>query len=377
MKILHLITQGTWGGAQRYVHDIIGDSKNLHTHILAVGSPHEAKDLQQTHPECYQLQHLVRHISLWHDVLALWEIRQLYIQTSPDIVHLNSTKAGILGSIAAQLLSKKRRPRIFYTVHGWIFMESLPQWKKNLYLFLEQWTARYKDCIITTSPQEQHIAHTTVGILPSQCITIPIGIDQIMFKEKTVAQNILGIPTTYEQQYIGCIANHYPTKGIQTLLEAIYKSKELQQRTHLFLIGDGPEKEALMSYVTKHNLSSCVTFLGSVTNAAMYIQAFDLMVLPSHKEGLPYALLEIQQSGIPVIATTVGGIPSIITHQKTGILCKPHDSQSLTEAILYALNHPNNMQAYAHAAKEKQNKYNIHTMRHAINTLYTQQKTSE
>lgn len=374
MKILHIITQGTWGGAQRYVFDIVSSPTQDIEHILAVGSPTEQQHLQQKHTSI-QLQHLVRHISPIQDVAAITEVMALYKKIQPTIVHLNSTKAGLIGSIAAKFTPKSYRPYVIYTVHGWVFTEALSFWKKFIYKQIEKQTAAYKNRMITTSPQETQIAIHELDISPNAITEIPIGIDPIPFYTKEQAKKELPISQTQNKVLIGCIANAYKTKGLETLINAVAESAIIQTQADIIIIGDGPETQRLNKMIDQKKLKNIVSMLGKKDDAARYIQAFDIMVLPSHKEGLPYALIEIMQSQVPLIATRVGGIPSVIEHKKEGILCEAQDTKSLQKSIEYALGHRANMHTYAKQAYTKSKKYTKQQMLQNTYDLYRNTKT--
>src|SRR3989344_796374 len=150
-KLLYVITQGQWGGAQKYVYDLSLALREEFEIIVAVGEPNDKPDLQnrlkKANLNYIQLRHLRRAISPWHDLLAIFELRRLYLKLRPSIVHLNSSKAGILGSFACQMSNVKCQ-MLVYTVHGWVFNEPLSLAKKKLYKLLEKITARAKSQII-------------------------------------------------------------------------------------------------------------------------------------------------------------------------------------------------------------------------------------
>ena len=132
MKILYLITQADGGGAQNYV---LSQAKHFHG-IIAAGN--EATELfEAAHSfglETYCLEHLKREISPLSDLRAILEIRELIKNLRPDIVHLNSTKAGFLGSLACWNLKVK----VIFTAHGFIFLEPMSWLKKSFYMALEK-----------------------------------------------------------------------------------------------------------------------------------------------------------------------------------------------------------------------------------------------
>ena len=101
------------------------------------------------------------------------------------------------------------------------------------------------------------------------------------------------------------------------------------------------------------NLNQQVFLVGNIIDAARYLPAFDIFVLPSVKEGLPYVILEAGLAERAVIATTVGGIPEIITDNKTGLLVPPADPSALTHALTHLINSPTEVKRLGQALKQK------------------------
>ncbi len=111
--------------------------------------------------------------------------------------------------------------------------------------------------------------------------------------------------------------------------------------------------------------------LGFQKEASTLLKAFDLFLLPSKKEGLPYAILEAGMAGVPVISTNVGGIPEIISSDKEGLIVPPQDSEKLKEAIQYAIKNPEEMKNKGETLKNKVlNNYNFKSTLEKITNLY-------
>ena len=166
------------------------------------------------------------------------------------------------------------------------------------------------------------------------------------FLEKELARQELIKKTPPERSYklqatsyklIGTIANLYPTKGINYLIGAA--ALLLKERSDLIfaVIGDGAERQNLESLIANRGLTNNFFLLGSIPNAHRLLKGFDLFVLPSVKEGLPYAVLKAQAAGIPIVATKVGGVPEIIDEQ---CLVEPKNPQTLAKKIKEVINQP-------------------------------------
>jgi len=312
----------------------------------------------------YQLRYTNRAINPLKDLLAFFELLKLIKNEKPDIIHLNSSKIGITGSLAGWLIKKVIGHLSFiiiYTVHGWVFNEPLPWLLKKLYFILEKWTSRFKYKIITVSEHDRGIALKNKIARPEKLVTIPNGLDQaeLNFLDKNTArEKLLALlslneqqQTSHEPQIIGTIANLYPTKGINYLICAAQELIKKRPNLIFLIIGDGPEKSYLQSFllsvarrakegILNHQLQRNFFFLGKIEEAYKYLKAFDIFVLPSVKEGLPYTLLEAQAAELPIIATNVGGIPEMLTDQLNGLLVPPADPDKLTEAINKLLDNP-------------------------------------
>ncbi len=351
MKILHVITQGHWGGAQRYIFDLLSNlNREFELHLAVGEAKAEDKDLQNMvkklpNARIHQLQYLRRNISLINDIRALWEISALYRQIKPDVAHLNSSKAGIIGSLAKVFVGmgkKNKKPLTVYTAHGWVFNEPLSQFKKFFYKFLEKTTVSFKDKIVILGEKDYADAISILKVPSNKLKVTKLAINNRIHMNKTHAQTRLSDLTGQKHNdrfIIGTIANLYHTKGIDILLRAIADQKQLLPANPLFvIIGDGPERKNLEQIVMEGNLDDLVRMPGFVENAHELLPAFDLFVLPSRKEGLPYTILEAITAKIPIISTDVGSIDSVIKHGRSGLLCRPQDPEDLMQTLLYALN---------------------------------------
>jgi glycosyltransferase involved in cell wall biosynthesis len=329
--ILFVITQSTWGGAQKYVCDLANNLPKQYKIYIAIGeNPYGFKDKLPKSATIIPLKHLKRNISPIHDIMGIFELKYIYKTIKPGTVHLNSTKAGILGSFATALSQKKQKPNTIYTVHGWVFNEQLSNIKKRVYTFLEKISSRYKDTIIVLSKKE-HKDAVSIGIKQKKLITIPLGIEPINFFTKKQAREALGL--NQQSEIFGTIANFYHTKGLDILLSTIAEHRELFLEKEFVIIGSGPMKQQLRTIIEQYKLYN-IKLLGNIPEASLYLKAFDAFVLPSRKEGLPYVILEAMQAQLPIIATHVGGIPEMIKNYKQATIIPPQNKKELKKALL-------------------------------------------
>ena len=337
-KILYIITQSELGGAQRYLFDLVD---NLHEEFeisIALGEQGKdgelAKKLEAHNVKVLSIPHLKRAISPFKDLLAIVDTIKLLKKIKPDIVHLNSSKVSIIGSLAS-IFVKKLKARFVYTVHGWVFNEPLSGFKKSFYTFAEKFTARFKDRIICISSFDYEIAKKQLKIPEKKLTLIHHGIDPIKFLTKGEAREKFKslMPDTQSKIVIGVIANLYRTKGLEYLIEAARLATDLGFNIVTIVIGEGSERKNLESVIGQNNLRSKFFLAGKMENAAELLPVFDIYVSSSIKEGLPYNILEAMQAGLPIIATNVGGIPEMITDGKNGLLVNPEKPKELAQRI--------------------------------------------
>ena len=298
MKILYIITQADGGGAQKYVLSLAKHFKG------AIAAGMEATqlfdDTKAAGLNVYLLKHLKRNIHPWHDFLAVWEIRQLIKKTAPDIVHLNSTKAGILGSFAAIGL----KPKIVFTAHGFRFNEPLSYPSRQFYLALEKVASSYRDFIITVSDADRDSALKNRLIAENKIKTIHNGLAPINFLSREEARKKLGLPL--DKKITVMIANEYKTKGFDSFEESAFFKPIVGSFTGVY--GKVSDKRQSNEYIT---------YYGYKENISRFLKAFDGTMVPSVKEGFPFVVLEAMQAGQPIIASNVGGIPEALGDRKS------------------------------------------------------------
>jgi glycosyltransferase involved in cell wall biosynthesis len=357
-KILYLITQSEFGGAQRYVFDLASNLKSHCQLAVALGEQGKngklAKLLQENQIQFFTLPHLKRSISPINDLLAMLEIAKLIKQYQPDIIHLNSSKISILGSLAVFLIRIfairgiriNSRIRIIYTVHGWVFNEPLPLPLKWFYLYAEKFAARFKHKIICVSEHDQRLALKHRLAPAEKLVTIHNGLAPINFYSRDEAKKMLpspvsglrspvsGLRSPVSSLLIGSLGHLYKTKGYEYFVEAAsILISSIQYPVSFIIIGEGGERKKLENLIAKYNLQNNFLLTGSIDDAAKLLPALDIYACSSVKEGLPYSILEAMRAGLAIVAANVGGVPEMIENNKTGLLTKPADPQDLAEKI--------------------------------------------
>lgn len=349
LKILYVITKGNWGGAQRYVFDLAThETNNQFEIVVLIGEGTELKTrLTEKKIRVIPFSFMNRDISFWNDFITLGRLFRLFTREQPDIVHLNSSKAGGLGGLAARLsnlssfllyrINAIRYPiktiRIIFTAHGLPMDENRPIGQRLAILAVSYFTVLLSHHTICVSKKDA----ARVSCWPfvqTKGAVIPLGITAPPFLSRSEARAILERaihkPSGFlsDKLIIGTIAELTTNKGLPYAILAL---KELPQAQYI-IIGDGEKQNKILDDIRTEGLADRIFLAGQIPNAARLLKAFTIFLLPSLKEGLPYALLEAGLARLPVIASAVGGIPDLITAQ-TGILVNPKQPKEITIAL--------------------------------------------
>lgn len=328
-RVLYLITKTNFGGAQRYVHDLALKAHVAGYQVLVAGGGDGEllTRLSTTGIQTVSIQSLGRDVHLLNELKAFFEIWSLMRRFKPDVVHLNSSKAGI-AALAARLSGVRT---ILFTVHGWAWNEDRPLYQKILIAVMYFFTCVLCHKIIAVS----HAAAKQARFLPirkKNLIVIHNGVGALPLLSRSEARKTL-LPESTHTFWVGVIAELHPIKGLPTLIEAYEHFAPDFPRSELVLLGEGQQRSRLERQIRLEGVSGTTHLLGYIEHADTYLSAFDVFVLPSRSEGLPYVLLEAGKAGVPVIATQVGGIPEIIEDGMTGLLVPYGDRSALTEAL--------------------------------------------
>ncbi|MGE7834908.1 glycosyltransferase family 4 protein [Viridibacillus arvi] len=307
MKIVQIVTKlDTVGGAQSHV---LALTKQLcldgHEVIIMTSQGQLIEEaMAEKNVKIIQLRHLSRDISLLDDYRAFLELRLYLQQIRPELVALHSSKAGVLGRLAALSL---KIPTVF-TAHGWAFTEGVQPLKKLLYKQIEKILAPRTTKIIAVSNYDHELAVQKRVVSKNKITTIHNGI-QSNDKQPYFRNNV---------PKIVMVSRFEKPKRQDLLIEVLSTMKELEWS--LELIGDGVELANVKELVKYKGLSHRVRFLGVRNDIETQLQDADIFVLLSNFEGLPLSILEAMRGGLPVIASDIGGVAELVVEGKTGYL---------------------------------------------------------
>ena len=349
-KVLYTITKGNFGGAQKYVYDLATSlSKDKYEVVVACGEGETLKEkLEEKGIRVIKLGSSQRDISISKDIKTFFDIWKMIRQEKPDILHINSSKIGGLGSLAGRLT---QTPRIIFTSHGWAFNEERSLTSKFFILLLHWITIILSHQTITVSNKTKKDI-SWMPFVKNKIKVIHNGIKNFEKTEKNEARQILAKNYT-EKIIIYSISELHKNKGLDIGIRGIaLLPEETKQKVLYCIAGMGEEKENLEKLVKELNLKKQIKFLGFLDNAKNILSGADIFLFPSRTENLPFAILEAGLAGLPTIATSVGGVPEIIKDMQNGILVPPQNPKEISEAIVYLLENPEKQKEFGEEIKK-------------------------
>lgn len=325
-----------------------------------------------------KLHSMSRQISIAKDLIALWKLWLTFIQEKPTIVHTHTAKAGTLGRIAAIMA---RVPVRVHTFHGHVFQGYFPKPVTALFIAIERALGRHTDCIITVSEsQKKELSEKFKIAGPEKIDVVPLGFELEPFLEVDGPRSVFRCSLCCNEQIplVGWVGRFASIKAPDLLLDsAIECAPEL---AHFVMVGDGELRSSCESTIRNRNLSSRVMIVGWRRDLPNIYSDLDLVVLTSHNEGTPVALLEAMASSRPFIATDAGGIrdlmigPPVVTAGmeifKNGVLV-PRQPLAIAAAIKYLLEQPSLRRAMGEAGRDfVRRKFSVQRLGNDLEHLY-------
>ncbi|MBX4192300.1 glycosyltransferase [Candidatus Parcubacteria bacterium] len=293
-KVTYVITKSNWGGAQRYVFDLATalSPEKFEVSVACGGSGMLVQKLKKKGVRTIEVKSFQRDISFGKDARSVSELVKIFKQEKPDVVHLNSSKAGGIGALAAKIAGV---PKIIFTVHGVPWDEDRNPISKFLIYMASQATFAMCDEVITVS-KDNHARVPGSKLIYNGVAYMTFGSGEVIRKAFPP-----GVPIT------GTIGELTHNKNQIALLVAARENPAM----YVAIVGEGELREMLEAKIREWGLSARVKLFGFMP-AAEVLKGFDVFALPSLKEGLPYVLLEAKLAGLPIEATRVGGIGEIL-----------------------------------------------------------------
>jgi len=327
MKILHVIDSGGLYGAEMVLLALAEEQKLMGHNpcIASIGEPGEYEKPLEEEARRRDLDVAVFRMANGPNILGALRIVGFACANGFDILHSHGYKGDILLGLLPRSV---RRFPLVCTVHGWTSIGSFG--KMRLYEWADALCLRRADAVCLVS-------EAMLGLKPIAAIdrkkvyVIPNGISRL--------DNSLPLPedeiTNFCKQgfTVVSIGRLSPEKGYDVLIRAFSLLHQKQPNTRLLIIGEGPCRQGLEDLTYELGLEDRVFLPGYRSQAWRYLSACKIFVLSSITEGLPVTLLEAIQTGIPIVATKVGGIPWVLNESKSGTMVLPGDHVELAQAL--------------------------------------------
>jgi len=343
VKVLHIITRLILGGAQENtLLTVIGQQRTGCYDVVLLAGIDEGPegtlhDEAKRHGVSLVLSPwLVRQISPLKDAVALLILYRFIRQGRFDVVHTHSSKAGILGRIAARLAGV---PVIVHTLHSLVFHEYQSRLKNRLYILLKKLCAPLTDCYISVCDA------TTRGAIkegignPDRYVTVYSGIDLAPFLEisetMTIAQAKRQLGVDPNTPVVGKVARLMHQKGHDLFLKAAVRIAREHSDVRFLLVGDGILRQSLKQMASELGIGDQVIFAGRLNreDVPAYMRAMDVVVHTSIREGVARVIPQAYAVGVPVVALNLDGAPEVIEHGQTGFLVEPGSEAAVADAV--------------------------------------------
>lgn len=263
------------------------------------------------------------------------EIASVLKELKIDILHTHGGVAGLYGRTAARLA---RTPALVHTLHGIHYLHYRNPFLRRLYVLLERRYSRFTDRLVLVCQSDLRRARRH-RLAPEGKMTVILnGLDvRPEPGAGDLARRRSELGWTPGRPVVGTVARLHRQKGIIHLLHAGRKILKAVPESRVVVVGDGPQADRMRREARRLGLGERCLFLGAREDATALMALFDVFVLPSLWEGLPFVLVEAAALGKPVVATAVDGVPEILEDGRTGLLVPPGDSAALADAVIRLL----------------------------------------
>ncbi len=342
ITVAHIITKLELGGAQQNTLFTVGHLNPARFQALLItGEPGLLDGDARALPgvEVYQVPALVRDLKPLSDLRALVELTKLMSRLKPTIVHTHSSKAGILGRLAARLAGV---PIIIHSIHGFGFTPFQRPALRRLLILAERIVSRFTTRFFAVSEANRQEGIKLRLFAPDQCRVVRSGVDLDAIRQIRVDRNTKKSQLGFEpeQPLVGMVAPLKPQKAPVDFVRVAGQVSQRRPEVGFLLVGGGELRALVEEEIVRQGLTGKVRLLGWRRDIPELMHCLDLFVLTSLWEGLPRVYLEALASGVPVVGTRVDGASEVVRDGENGYLVEPGNIRGLAERILYLLGHP-------------------------------------
>jgi glycosyltransferase involved in cell wall biosynthesis len=319
------------------------------------------------------LPDLGRELSLRHDARTLARLVREFRRWRPDIVETHTAKAGALGRVAALLSGVPVRLHVF---HGHVFHSYFGPAKTRAFLAVEQALARISTRIVALGDvQRAELLAYGVGA-PHQVLSIPLGFELAPYlatdsRRGRLRAELGSRGVDARTPLVGIVGRLAPIKAHEVLLQAAAELRRQVPAAQFVVVGDGERRLELERLAAGLGLGQTIHFLGWRSDLAAIYADLDVLALTSDNEGMPTTIIEAMASAVPVVATDVGGVRSLVADGETGLLVPRRDAAAVAAACARLLSDAALRWRMGRAARAAAYpRYDIATLLNTMSTLY-------
>jgi glycosyltransferase involved in cell wall biosynthesis len=332
LHVLEILGNAIVGGMETYVTRLCGYLQPPAFRVSAL-CPFEGPATETLRRQgCHVLIAPVTDDPTWSTV----QTAVTYVTTEHvDVMHAHLGNAHVLGLLTSALTGVG----CVATVHG----RSVPMLDLEAHRLLDRMH-------ISVVCQAAYNHARALGIAADRLRLIPNGVPSSdAAADAHALHKVLGVPAS--TTILGFVGRLAPEKGPDMFLRMAWLLRAKHPDIRYVIAGDGPLRDALERQSRELLLNDRVHFLGVRNDVPLLLPSLAILVMPSHAEGLPLALMEAMAAGVPVVASSVGGIPELVAHTSTGLVVPPNDVHKLTSAVMELLNQPRQLAAMREASR--------------------------
>lgn len=380
IRVAHVITRMIVGGAQETVllAAALADRSRFDPVVITgpqtgpEGSLHE--ELAARGVEVIMVPELVREVAPWRDARSVGALEAAFRLWGADVVHTNSSKAGIVGRLAAR---RAGVPRVMHTVHGWPFHDRQRAAVSAAWRTMERRCAGLAERLVVVADTDRRKGLAAGIGTQAQYVTVRSGLELGRYND-----HLGGGPAVRAElgldpgaTVIGAVNRLSPQKDPLALVRGVAPVLRRYSQARLLIVGDGPLRAEVEALAVVEGVAGQVLLTGLRADVPRLLTAMDVFVSASLWEGLPRTVLQAMATGVPVVATDADGIVDVVRDDLTGLLVSRGHAASLGQAVSRLLNNPGVGSRLARAAQAQLPEFDATLMVRSLERLYAGERS--